>query len=503
MAFKLPQIPSVPAGIDPSVNRVLTSLRTFAQALPKYIAQQAKATATSEVKKSSISSGGGSGGGGGGVPDPGLPGTPGGHPVGLPTVPTNLTVTSTSFVILLQWDGAVYQGSDHADISRNTVNDFLTAGSVGTTQNNVFADHPPVEAVDPNTGVPQVWWYFVVFVNKNGVRSAPASISASLVPDPSYVLSVMKTGIIDSTPLYNLLKGSDPNSLAGIHSNITSSGTQYHFVKTDVNGHISGYGLYNTGTTSSFIVVADKFGIAAPGSPDKIPFTVDAQTGLVGIDGNLVVTGSIHGDSAILDGTITANKLSVVDLSSITATLGTITAGTMLSSNWAATQGTFFDLVSSQFHINGWDRTYTGLSFDGVNLTLNGKFAANVINAVNTLQINGNAISFAHEFWYAGSAPITYAFQTHGTATAHSISLITLRFTWSTATNTAFNLFVDGGPSRDTVSIGGGSSGTAFSVTLQTHFDSGDSANHTISFTAVGGNNGNNNYKFGVLEVLR
>src|SRR5690606_16464861 len=46
---------------------------------------------------------------------------------------------------------------------------------------------------------------------------------------------------------------------------------------TDVNGHVAGIGLYNTGATSDFIVLADKFAVVHPsanGGNPVVPFVV-------------------------------------------------------------------------------------------------------------------------------------------------------------------------------------------------------------------------------------
>lgn len=70
-------------------------------------------------------------------------------------------------------------------------------------------------------------------------------------------------------------------------------------VKIDLNGYVTGFGL-NSGVTtggkaeSLFAIVADKFALGAPGRPDVLPFSIDAKTGLVRVDGNLLATGSVQ-----------------------------------------------------------------------------------------------------------------------------------------------------------------------------------------------------------------
>lgn len=47
-----------------------------------------------------------------------------------------------------------------------------------------------------------------------------------------------------------------------------------YMVKTDVNGYVSGFGLYSDGATSEFIVLANKFAVVTPGASALVPFSV-------------------------------------------------------------------------------------------------------------------------------------------------------------------------------------------------------------------------------------
>lgn len=51
--------------------------------------------------------------------------------------------------------------------------------------------------------------------------------------------------------------------------------TAEYSVKLDVNGRITGYGLYNDGATSEFAVQADVFSVGSASAPEQIPFIVD------------------------------------------------------------------------------------------------------------------------------------------------------------------------------------------------------------------------------------
>ena len=54
--------------------------------------------------------------------------------------------------------------------------------------------------------------------------------------------------------------------------------TAEYSVRLDVNGYVTGFGLYNQGTSSTFLIHADKFAIGAPGSTGVIPFIVTTTT---------------------------------------------------------------------------------------------------------------------------------------------------------------------------------------------------------------------------------
>ncbi|WNH52425.1 phage tail fiber protein [Stenotrophomonas oahuensis] len=50
-----------------------------------------------------------------------------------------------------------------------------------------------------------------------------------------------------------------------------------YMLKTDVNGYVAGFGLWNNGATSTFNILADHFAIVSPGYPGIVPFAVDAN----------------------------------------------------------------------------------------------------------------------------------------------------------------------------------------------------------------------------------
>lgn len=68
------------------------------------------------------------------------------------------------------------------------------------------------------------------------------------------------------------------------------------YIKTDVNGHVAGFGIQNDATLGSdFIVRADRFGFSLPGDVPRLPFMAGLVNGVMttGINGALVVDGTL------------------------------------------------------------------------------------------------------------------------------------------------------------------------------------------------------------------
>ena len=68
-----------------------------------------------------------------------------------------------------------------------------------------------------------------------------------------------------------------------------------NYIKTDVNGNVAGYGLYNDGKISEFGILADRFFIAKTDGTLTPVFEIDSATGLVQLIGSLIASGSLTG----------------------------------------------------------------------------------------------------------------------------------------------------------------------------------------------------------------
>ncbi|WP_426994442.1 host specificity protein J [Methylomonas sp. CM2] len=93
--------------------------------------------------------------------------------------------------------------------------------------------------------------------------------------------------------------------------------------------------LADPGRAGDVVVEADRFLVVKPGTtaPQEALFAVGYINGVIkaGLRGDMVVDGTIYGRSLVA-GTVTADKLTVAQLSAIVADLGTVTAGTLKTS---------------------------------------------------------------------------------------------------------------------------------------------------------------------------
>jgi hypothetical protein len=199
-----------------------------------------------------------------------------------------------------------------------------------------------------------------------------------------------------------------------------------YMIKTDVNGYIAGFGLSNDGTTSQFLILANRFAVVYPGKAAVVPFVVDSVQGVV-MDGayikNLTVTDAhirtvttdkivagtaLIGTALIADGTITTAKI----------------ASVIYSTNWSQGNSGWYIGKSGVFEFNGG--TFRGIvqvGTNGVYTDLNNwvRPGSSLINGnkiytgdayVDTLQIRGQAITIPVSAYTAGTA--TFSFYSSG-----------------------------------------------------------------------------------------
>lgn len=106
-------------------------------------------------------------------------------------------------------------------------------------------------------------------------------------------------------------------------------------VKLDVNGYVVGYGLIaeeNDGqTTGTFAIRADRFWICSPGDTEVQPFVFENGTGYLAKA--MIQEASIN--NAHIE-SVAADKIVATSLSAISANLGIVTSGIIMSPNYEA-----------------------------------------------------------------------------------------------------------------------------------------------------------------------
>ena len=125
------------------------------------------------------------------------------------------------------------------------------------------------------------------------------------------------------------------------------------------------------------------------------------------IAGSNIIGTTITGDK-IAALAITSDKISVTNLAAINANMGAITAGTLTSTNWNGTNGSYFNMNTGVLQIGGYSAPK--FNFDGTNLSLN----------VDTFKIsNASTNVFTVE---AGSVRIDGNFIVNGTTNTLAIA---------------------------------------------------------------------------------
>lgn len=196
----------------------------------------------------------------------------------------------------------------------------------GDTHNNFRAGTAyvrPMLIVNYNGGTGTVHVDSLEFFDVTGVEQNLAAIQTEATARAS--------GDAATTSLVNTLQTTVNGNTSSISSNLSSiNGLNAQWtIKTDVNGYVAGVGLSNSGTSSEFIVLADKFAVVYAGQPKVVPFVVGLINGVstIGMTGNLIVDGTIA-TNAIKANAISADKINVTNLSAISANMGTVTGGT-------------------------------------------------------------------------------------------------------------------------------------------------------------------------------
>lgn len=159
---------------------------------------------------------------------------------------------------------------------------------------------------------------------------------------------------------------------------------------------------------------ADAFGVAAPGKAAVYAFVIDTVKGTVGVNGNLMVDGTVAGTAIVANSVtaaqlavkaVTADKIDVVNLSAISATLGNVSGGAFFGGNytasyaWPPAGGSGFHLSAGGLLMGNYvGGKYFQVSSDG-NMYApgmrveNGVLTIQQINVIDTSNIVNNAVT--------------------------------------------------------------------------------------------------------------
>ena len=160
-------------------------------------------------------------------------------------------------------------------------------------------------------------------LNNNKASASSVSTLTTKVNNNTAAIQTNATAISNldqnkaSASSVNTLTTKVNNNTSAIQTNATAISTldgeceAQYTLRTDVNGRISGFGLWNSGTASEFTIRADKFYIcpSSAGSGTQV-FAIDSTTGNVLINGSLFVNSANKaGTGWIVGDMISANSI--------------------------------------------------------------------------------------------------------------------------------------------------------------------------------------------------
>ena len=309
----------------------------------------------------------------------------------MPPVPIGFVAEGVFGGIHLTWENPFEAYNVHAytEVWRGESNDPAKRLLINSSRGSTFFDRIP----DEDAGD---YWYWVRFVsefNREGPFSLP--VTARKAADVAKLMEQI-SGQIDESDLsavfradYEGLRGAvavhdqrlqqQGTSIQQQSAILTGLSAQYT-LRLNVNGYISGFGAYNSGTTSDFAVVADRFWIAPPGSTGKIkPFIVQGNT--VYMDTAMIRDASIQQGKL---GPISFGKIIDAQGKPVTTLAGKLRADAIDVESLQVTDANFSGVLrSTQLAANGQPRWI---------LDKNGGMALNGSGTSGRMEIRDTAI---------------------------------------------------------------------------------------------------------------
>jgi len=340
-------------------------------------------------------------------------------PVGSMGVPTGVGASGGFTYIVVYWDPLINVPSyAYAEVWRNATDAFATATRVATVRGSSYADPVDMESA---------FYYWVRFVNTDDVAGpihATNGVFAETAPDPVALLNALTDSVTSSqlhadlrTPIDSIgtltqdvvnltttvndpvtgvtktasalsLLTTDVETIDGVVTGVSAS----QMVKLDVNNHIAGYGLYNDGGSSQFIVSSSTFAVGFPEKPNVIPFIIS------NVEGSPVI--ALNATALIPDASITGGRIANVTIEDSNIARGTITGAAIAGGTITGAEIGSSEITGS--HIEGG--SITGTHIEG------GSIIDTHIDtgAVGTLKIAGEAVTIPSAGEFVGNINIAF-----------------------------------------------------------------------------------------------
>lgn len=264
--------------------------------------------------------------------------------------PTSFTIEKLTYAMRLKWSDPNEPNLNGIRVRYNTTND-LTGGTDATlvaAGNEEYTFYPPDLTAD---------YYFWIRAEGFSSRAYSAWVGDGLGGGGGYLSYGYET--VDNT-IQNLLDGlraMDPAAYdntatyyLGMH--VTYNSRIYRCYNDDSGAGISGIAPDDTNGSDYWV----RDGIIRQG-------TVDGKS-TVGVDGEMVVDGTVYSRAIVTDaitaekikaGAVTANKVSISELSEIADDMGLVVKGVLQSPNFSSSAGMEIDLDNAKFTVNEAD----------------------------------------------------------------------------------------------------------------------------------------------------
>jgi len=173
------------------------------------------------------------------------------------------------------------ESSVRAETSAALASQYTAVLAVANAKNRTF-----FQATAPTSATTGDIWYRTTENNQpyrwdgatwvSAVDPRIAANAAAIITETSARADTSSALASQITTLQSQVSGH--SATLTIHADAIDGMSTNYFVKSDVNGHVAGFGLYNDSSTSDFIIVADKFGIVTSAGGGISPFQVINST---------------------------------------------------------------------------------------------------------------------------------------------------------------------------------------------------------------------------------